>query len=436
MVSRRLAPRVRAALPPAGSIRAHGPAPRRRAVPSCALAALLFAAAVAVTAPAQEGLLGRARRVLLVFDFEPGAAYTQIEQRLLYESLLQALTGASERLLVLEWDGEALADERARSDAALERACDGWVAVRMDGSFQAAAYRLEAYDLATRKRVAQGEYAREPPLRLRDLESRFWDEAVAGLADGFASVEYGTRVVLRGTPGTAVAGLAAAPLALEQDGELALVLPNPSVYSFRATHPRHNPVNRTFILGDEPLEIELEQQPAPRFFAEGYLVSLSAPGIGAAWYLLPNRLYLRADLSSYLLGLYFAFGRDEEDPPLLQSRPLSTLHLGAGSYLNRPEARVRLYGGAAAVLRIVHARGLFGLEPIAPLAAELTLGTEVAAWRRLNLYIEAAPTWYFSRDPELLASSYPSYHSAFHAVKVPGGLIDFLGFRLGLRRQL
>ena len=371
-----------------------------------------------------------------MIDLEAGAAYTPTEQRLLYESLLHALSHLAEGLQVIEWDGEPLPDERTRSDAALERGCDGWVAVQLSGSFQAAAYRLEAYDLAARKRVAQAEYSREAPLRLRDLESRVWDEAVTSLADGFASVEYGTRVLLRGVPGTAVAGLSDEILAIGRVGDLTLVLPNPSVYSFRATHPRHNPVNRTFLLRDRPLEIELDQQPAPRYFAQGFLSTLNAPGIGAGVYLLPNRVYLRSDLTTYFVGLYLNPDRDEGNAPVFQSRPLSTLHLGVGSYLNRPEARVRLYGGAGAMVRIVHARGLFGLEPIAPLAAELSLGTEVAAFRRLNLYVESAPTWYFSRQPDLLGGSYPAYHSAFHAVRVPGGLIDFLCFRVGLRRQL
>ncbi len=104
--------------------------------------------------------------------------------------------------------------------------------------------------------------------------------------------------------------------------------------------------------------------------------------------------------------------------------------------MNRPDASIRYYGSVAGVLRLVHSRDYFGLEPIAPAALQIALGIEAKPWKAANVFFEMAPIAYFARDPDLLAASYPEGYDAFSTSVADWGLIDFLHYRLGVRIHL
>ena len=397
------------------------------------LLALLLLAAGAVATQAQEQITRR-RSLLLFFSFETGGRFTEIERRLLYESLLFKLSAADAPYRVIEWGRKAPDSDRDRTDAALESDCDAWAAVQVLGSSESPGYRIVAYDLVTRKLVTDESYTRDTPLRPRDLERRFWDDGAALVTTSFQTVEMGTRVRLLGVPGTVVAGLPDFPLRVGEHGVLETVLPSPSLYTIRATHRTQKPLTRTFSLREEPLEIDLGQERAPKYLFDASLTTLNFAGGDFGVYAIPNYAYAKVGLTTYLLGVYIGGTEDSaEESKLFQSRPLTQVRVLAGSYFNPPDATVRFYGSLGLVLRFTHTSGLVGLEPISPFAVEAAVGTETSPWKWGNVFFELAPTWYYARNVELLAASYPADYTAFNVGPVGSGLLDFLNYRLGVR---
>ncbi len=394
-------------------------------------AVVLCLLALAAAAGAQEKI-ARARRLLFFFSIEAGARYGDAELTLLRESLLARLTQEAP-FRVQEWGArEVPADDAARTEAALASECDAWAAVEMFGGTETPGYRLRSFDLVTRKRVVDQNVPRDTPLRPRDLELRFWDEAAATLAASYQTVELGTRVTVRGAPATVVSGLPGRRLVLGADGSSEVVLPNPSLYSIRATHRLYQPLSLTFSVKDAPVDVKLAQVRAPRYVVDAALTTLNFPSADAGVYVYPNYAYVKLGLTTYVAG--FAIGGKRDDG-LFVSEPLTTLRLQAGSYINRPDAAIRYYGAIGGLLRFVHSGDITGLEPIAPFGLQAVLGLESRPWKAASAFFELTPTWYISSDPELLEASYPTDYS-FPGAVVDSGVIDFAQYRVGLRFHL
>ncbi len=285
---------------------------------------LLLLASAGGGSAAQEGA-ARQRRLLLFFSVDAAGRFAQAEQRLLYESLLARLASPEAPFRVLEWGGKEIPpDDAGLTEATLERGCDAWAAIKLLRSAESPGYRLRSFDLVTRKQVADRTVERDTPLRPRDLERRFWDEAASSLSESFQAVEFNTRVTFHGAPGTVVTGLPGRPVVLGDEGTAEAVLPNPSFYAVRATHRLYRPSNVTFAVRDDPLTLDLRQERAPRYMLEGGLATMNFLSADAGIYALPNYVFVKIGLTTYVLGLSLARGEGES---VFVSEPLTDLRL-------------------------------------------------------------------------------------------------------------
>jgi hypothetical protein len=117
------------------------------------------------------------------------------------------------------------------------------------------------------------------------------------------------------------------------------------------------------------------------------------------------------------------------------SSMLSTLSVRVGTYAFLPqESWFRPYVGAGVLLRIAHDTDFFGIEPVAPVAFQLTLGFEVSPWPRSRFFLEWLPTEYPTAYPDLFAASMP--HESNAMVFLPYAVLDMGGFRVGWRWML
>jgi hypothetical protein len=156
---------------------------------------------------------------------------------------------------------------------------------------------------------------------------------------------------------------------------------------------------------------------------------MSFPQVEGSFFLVPGWLYARAGLMSYLGGLAF----NSED--VFWSAGLSTIAVRIGTYaFLPPESWLRFYGGAGAILRIMHASAFFGLDPLAPFGVQLTLGVEVSPWPRSRFFLEWLPTEYVAPWPDLFAASMPYVPDTM--IFLPFAVLDLGGFRLGWRWML
>jgi hypothetical protein len=410
----------------------------RRAGRTLFLLLALFAACSGALAQPSSSAIQRERRLLLFFSVRPEAALRPEEQRLMYESLLLQLSSSGSGFLVMESrNAEVPGTDRERTEKALAEEADAWVWVEVTGGLNAFAYSLSSYDLLTRKKSIETRLGKDTPVRLRDLQRRLWQEAAALLGEAYKLIEYGTEVTFKAAPGTRISGLLKEPLAIGESGALTVALPNPSLYGYRAACRGYYPLRGHFNLKDQPLELELRQEKADRWILDAGLNTMNFLSLGAGIFVLPNYLYFKLGVVPYLAGLFFS-GSDDSyvESTVFYSAPLTLLSLQAGYYFNAEDARVRFYAGVGAGIRLLHTVPYFGLDPISPVALQLTAGFEIPLFRSIRGYFEYIPTIYLTGEPELLRASFPAGHRAFNYLFASWMGLDFMNYSLGVRFQL
>jgi hypothetical protein len=395
----------------------------------------LFACCAALWAQPSGSGIQRERRLLLFFSVRPEAALVPEEQRLLYESLLLQLSGSGGGFLIMESrDSEVPGSDRERTEKALEEGADAWAWVEVAGGLGAFTYNLSSYDLLTRKKSIEARLGKDTPVRLRDLQRRLWQEAADLMGEAYRLIEYGTEVTFKAAPGTRISGLLPKPLVIGGSGAITVTLPNPSLYSYRAACRGYYPVNGRFNLKDQPLEFELRQEKADRWVLDAGLNTMNFLSLGAGVFILPNYLYLKLGVTPYLAGLFFRGSEDSYiESSVFYSAPLTLLQLQCGYYLNAEDARVRLYAGAGVGLRLLHSVPYWGLDPISPVAIQLTAGFEIPLFRSIRGYFEYTPLAYLTGHPELLRASFPAGYRAFNYLFTSWMGLDFLNYSLGVR---
>jgi hypothetical protein len=377
----------------------------------------------------------QARRILVMLSFAPESDYSPQEAVLLRESLMASLSARQEYLSVVEWpEADFPETDRERTFAAFDLGCDSWLAVTVTGSVEEAAYQALAFDLVARKYPVEYEMSLSQPLRTRDLQQRFWAEMTEELSLSMSVPESGTEITFVGEPGTVIVGAGDTEIALGETGRTTVVLPNPNVYRFRATRINYDPLTETLVVGDDPQTVVLDQQPAPRHIVDLGLSTLNFPTASYGYYLLPNYIFAKIGVTSYVAGFYL-LSETGEERRLFVSEPLTEIHLQAGSYFTPADRDVRGYAGAIGGMRIIHSVFFLGLEPIAPFYAGPFVGFEFEPVAKILGFFEWSPVMLFTEVPTLLGSSVPAGYDPMGVTDFGIGLVEFLRYRVGVRYQ-
>jgi hypothetical protein len=207
----------------------------------------------------------------------------------------------------------------------------------------------------------------------------------------------------------------------------------PLTLSIRARHRGFYPLEDKSYVTQELTTLELEQKKGTRFAFDFYLNNVIFPGFEFSWFPMPNFLFVRGGFTTYLAGLLFS--RDSYRS-LFVSETLNLLDLGAAAYLNEADRNLRAYAGLGGFLRLVTAKGFFGLEPIAPGGLQAILGIEYSRRLKQRFYLEFDPLLYFTSDAQLLIASLPSEQSRTGYAFFDKAALYFLNLRLGFRWQL
>lgn len=357
--------------------------------------------------------------LLVLFDYR-GADPSAEELAALQHSAAAALAARrpSARLLfdtAAHRDGGGLSDPRS---LALARNAVGWLELGVVDDGSATEIEIAGYAVATAGAVFRHSY-REPPGLLGPRLGRAWEPAADAFDAAFdaleesalAEVRY-TAVTVRAVPGTQIEGLGSTPRVVPESGELALQLRSPLVYTARARAPLHYPGERLILVLDEPLEVSLDQPVRSAYSYELGLADAAYPTLKVMRRIGGDYLFTRAGLTTYLLGVVpmiddreRRFDGDEEQ--LFISEPFSVLGLQLGSYLHPPYGRARLYLAAGGQWRVIHTRGYWGSDPVAPWGVTATLGVENRPSERWRLFFEWQPALYRTEYPEILLDRLP-----------------------------
>lgn len=411
----------------------------RQAAARAAMALALFVLALP-RAAAQEPEPGEeTRRLLLCFEVDPAAKFSKEEQLLLYESLLVRIGNATRKLAVLEAPGlKAPATDAERSNLARSLGGDSWLRVRVSGEIASVGVAAYSYDLLLSDFVFQSEFQKSLARGAPDLERGFWSELQQATADYFsqaaAAKSLPGEVVFRALPGAQIAVAGAQKLTADADGRASMRVQLPLTLQVRTRFQGFYPRQDEFYITQELTTLELEQQRGTRFAFDFYLNNVIFPGFEFSWYPMPATLFVRGGFTTYLAGLLFSGDSDQES--IFVSKSLTLLDLGVGMYLNDADRNVRAYAGLGGFLRLVTAKGYWGLEPIAPGGLQAILGIEYSRRLKQRFYLEFDPLLYFTSDTLLLIASFPGEQRLAGYAFFDWGAFYFLNLRLGFRWQL
>jgi hypothetical protein len=377
------------------------------------------------------------RRLLLLFETAAEAKLSQQEQLMLYESLLVQLGSASRKLAVLEARGrKPPATDVDRSKLARSLGGDSWLRVTVTGDLGSVGVTASSYDLLVSQTVFQLEYNKGLTRGAVDLERGFWSDVLKAAADYYseaaAAKSLPGEVVFRALPGTKIAVAGAQSLLADADGQARMRVQLPLTLSIRARHQGFYPLEEKFYVTQELTTLELEQKRGTRFAFDVYLNNVVFPGFEFSWFPMPNFLFVRGGFTTYLAGLFFSGDRGQS---LFVSETLNLLDLGVAAYLNDADRNLRAYAGLGGFLRLITAKGYFGLEPIAPGGLQAILGIEYSRRLKQRFYLEFDPLLYFTSDTQLLIASFPSDERLAGYAFFDKAAFSFLNLRLGFRWQ-
>ena len=409
-----------------------------------AVAVLLFLVPGICLLQAQKSVdIAEVRRLVLYFEIEAGAGFTPQQGTLLYESLMTSLSDASDRIALLEYEEAGIpAGDQEKSMAAEKIGADSWLQVTVGGDFESAELRVRCLDLLNGLIAFELDLKKELIRGTRELGMLFWNDVEEAARDYFErALNLENRIgdlTFQALPGTRIRGLGRRRLKVREDGTAAVEVALPSTIPFRATKPGYWPVEGQIYVDQPEKSIVIEQTPGDRIALDFYLNNFNFPGFDFAYFLVPDMVYAKTGILTYLIGFVLE-GGGNSNSQVFVGYSLNHFNLALGFYLDAPDRFFRPYFSAGAFWRIVTARGYWGFEPIAPFGLQPVFGFEYARQQRYKLFFEYAPMvyWTGSSEDTFLFESSISSDSDFTAYgSYRWCVISFMNFKLGMRVRL
>jgi hypothetical protein len=337
-------------------------------------------------------------------------------------------------------------EDQGKIHAAENISADSWLHVAVDGDFELLNLQVRCLDLINGLTAFELDIEKELLRGTRELGLLLWtevEEAVGEYFDTALSLEnrFGD-LIFQALPGTRILGLGPRRFKTDEDGSATTEVALPSTIPFRATKPGYMPIEGQIYMDQTEKVVSLDQKLAARMALDVYLNNMSFPGIDFIYFFIPDAFFARISLLTYLIG-FVMDDRGLESESFFVSRSLNNFSLALGFFANDPDKNFRPYFALGAVWRFITAEGYWGLEPVAPFAAQPILGCEYSQGQKVKLYAEYAPYFYFAPDRGLFSLSVPLDHDiAFIYLPILDNQVDWAWiweifvFNVGVRIRL
>ena len=379
------------------------------------------------------------RRLLLVVTRQVDGSLAANDLLMLSRSVQVQLQKATNEIVVVE-PSEPVTDISAArlAEAAKVEGADSWLWVIAGGGWTTLKLAVQSFDLISNSLVLDSALAREGWQSPQDLAMETWDDIAQPLAGHFhmvtaAAVQQGPVLALltiTALPGTKITGLGGPALTADENGMTSREVSAPRQYTLRASLRGHAYVSKPVFVTSERV-ITLEQRQISSWAVDLSLQDRAYPGVALGWSPVPGVFTVKLGFTSYLVGIPL------DSSGLLSSQPLTDLVLQADLYFSPVPEALRVYSGFGVYLRISHsASSLVSLDPLSFGGIKSILGVEFPVSSQGSLFMEYAPTAYFTAFPELLRASLGPGNSPPGWEFGTAVGINFLSFRAGWRWQL
>jgi hypothetical protein len=383
------------------------------------------------------------RKVLLYVDQQAGGVLSGDQLFMLSRSILLGLRSGIPGLQITEESSGSIpsVSDETLTQRASSAGADFWAWVQVSSGPANIRLHARGFDLLAQRVVFDQTLERQGAFSATGLAFEAWNDLVAlarpALPAEAPSAPASARpseaaLAVRAEPGTVVTGPGGKKAVADSDGIALLRLAAPAEYSLRSTRSGFYPdTSRIFVSGDG--ELTLHQVRASRWAIDASLLQMGYPSVDGSYFIIPNWLYAKLGLTTYLVGLAFT------DTQVITSNPLTNIVVQAGVYLRREDVLFRFYVNAGAFVRFVHAPGvLVGIDPLSWGGFQASLGTEIGSNPHGRLFLEFQPMLYASSVPGLLQASLGSSvnKDVIGWAFSPKGALNILCFRFGYRWML
>ncbi len=375
------------------------------------------------------------RRLMLAVRQTDAQGLSDEELAVVSRSMLLALKEARANLVMVE-PTRAVMDPSASgmSRLAEESGADCWMLVVISGARAEPVLQVHSYDVLNGSTVIDTTVRRaaSEPLSVMSLPYERWDDLVALLSGAYAPREATdipvrdpgkARLTVHALPGTLLGFSDGTRATVGPDGAAVVALAVPAAYQLRATRAGSASLLRTlFIQSDR--ELAIAQTPVSRFAIDASVL-ICWPGLAVSYFPVPEQFFVRAGLTTYLVGFVM---RPEG---VFSSDPLTNLDVLAGAYASPAYAAVRAYLGIGGFVRFMHAPGWpVRLDPLSPAGAQLVAGAETSLGASARFFAEYQPMLYATATPELLRAALRSSAGWFFSRSTG---LQLASFRIGIR---
>jgi hypothetical protein len=400
-------------------------------------ACLLFAclgglAAQEDAAPPSDILI---RPVPLYFHFATDAGFDGTQRRLLAESLVMALSVASDAVRLVPSQLESAPASDAELDVLADGAgADAWLDVAIGGSMESAAVSFHARDLANGRDFFRQDISAAIDPRFRDAFGGLWAPVARLIRESIHPYRQFNRLEVQGPAGGVVRLEGQAPRRLDATGTTDYNLGAPAGYAYSFYLPGFRPLSGSlFVENDGSLDFD----PAAR-----WPIALSA---GVEWLTVPA-VSLQADIipDTLCLELYavdYALNLDPGHPTDAGSTAarhgLFNLLVGLRWQFLEHRWPLRVSAGAGGQARFL-TEGWLRPDPLAPGGWYLLGGVSWDISPELAVFLDHAPRFTWTSDPLLSLGALAGQGGllAGGLVFAAGNiLVEPLHFTLGLRFQ-
>jgi len=349
---------------------------------------------------------------LMLFFRTVGSELDGANGLLVYESLLAKLSGASVDVRIVESaegpvlgrEDPTLPDSSLLTEEAAAAGASVWLAVQAGGSMDAVKLEYRLMDVARKERIGDGVLPAADATR--GLDRRFWDDLLGVLEEAYRGARIQERerlmagescVLVNGLPGTRLLGLPVAEEpAIGEQGWVRVLLQQPATYRFTARLRGYTPVEESFYLGPEVVEVDLDQQLGSKWAFALELTNATYPGIEASYHVLRDWLFIRFGMSTLMMY-----------NPLVENRTyyLSFLDFAVATYLWSPVKPLRGYLSVGFFNRINHEATVehdsrFRLDDLSSVGLSYSLGLDAALGKRFRWFVEYRPRYHIVNDPQ------------------------------------
>jgi hypothetical protein len=311
-----------------------------------------------------------------------------------------------------------------RHEKAEDLGADCWLAVQLSSREEIIEIRYSSYDLLKDTFTIE-EKKYEKSAKIRNLQRSFWRDIIVDIAQHYSQttgkleikevIEYqsdikdaleerGVKVVFEATPGTRIQGLPEDSLVVSDRGIAKTELARASTYRIKASCAGYYPLEKSFYVGNEPVKVTLEQQPASRFGCDLFLHQADYLGAGFLFYIVPNYIFTEISATTYMKKLIWPVEKETSD----WESPLFPVFFTAGFYVNEEDDLFR-YGFTTGVfIRFFYDdnEGSIILDRVSSWGIKvLGFHAELSGYKKIRFFYEHTILIYATENPSLLKAA-------------------------------